>query len=347
MARAGRVATVALVAMAMVLFLTAAQGNGTVPAPGGITAAAGDAANGEPAIGPAKFAPGFTHGQVAIDGGTIHYVKSGHGPVLLLLHGWPETWWEFHKIMPALAEDHTVIAMDLPGLGGSSIWPDGYDKVTAAERIREAVHRLGYNRIEILAHDLGVSVSYPYVRDHPTEVTRYAVLDAPLAGFGLDDLVAQTWHIKFNEQPYPLTEQLIDNDDVPAYLNYLFTFSFNSAAIDRRTFFRAYADPARRSAGYKYYRAVPADTVNNTTNAQTRRLRQPVLAMGSQYTLGPAVGAWFSALADDVHPVVAPNSGHYIPEENPDFLAACTRIFFAHTPPSRAAVPQALAGCSP
>jgi pimeloyl-ACP methyl ester carboxylesterase len=330
----GRLAISALVVLVMVLLLTAGN-TGTA------------AGRSEPSVGQARFNPSFYHGNVAIDGGTIHYVRGGSGPPIVLLHGWPQNWWVWRLVMPELARDHTVIAMDLPGLGRSSIPDSGYDKVTTAGRIRQAVHRLGFSQVEILAHDVGVTVAYPYARDYPNEVTRLAVLDAPLPGVGLEDLLAGTWHFNFNAHPAPLAEDLVDNSDVKTYHSYIFDFSFHREAVDRETYFRAYSDPARRTAGYKYYRAIPTDSADNQAKAVSKRLPMPVLAMGGAFSLGPQVAVWFRKVAGDVRTVVAPDSGHFIPEENPRFVIDCTRLFFGHGASNGQPVPPELAGCTP
>ncbi|TDC40391.1 alpha/beta hydrolase [Micromonospora sp. 15K316] len=296
----------------------------------------------EPLAGKANFSSSFQHGMVRVDGGQLHYVKGGSGPALVLLHGWPQTWWAWHDVMPALARNHTVIAFDLPGLGDSSSFATGYDKVTTAQRIRQAVHALGHEQVSILAHDVGVLVAYPYAREFPNEVTRIAVLDSTLSGFGLEDAYTLSFHFLFNAAPAPIPERILDNEDVPTYLGMIFDFSVNPAAIDREVYYRFYRDPADRTAGYNYYRAYAGDAENNRANASSR-LTMPVLAMGSAATFGPAVAGSFRQVADDVREVVVTNSGHFIPEENPEFLISCLNLFTGVT----AAPPSAeLANCA-
>ena len=293
----------------------------------GMTAGAGASATPkEPAEGPARFAPGFRHGKVAVEGGAVHYVIGGSGPAVVLLHGWPQTWLMWRKLMPDLARDHTVIAVDLPGLGDSSVPARGYDKVTTAQRVREAVRRLGFDQVSIIGHDLGVLVAYPWARDYPGEVTRLVMIETPLSGFGLEELYGVSWHFRFNMSPAPIPERIMDNDDVSTYLGMIFDFSYRRDAVEREPYYRAYADPARRTAGYEYYRAFAADAENNTANA-AKRLPMPVLGVGGQYSFGPGVADSFRQVADDVRTVVAPDSGHFVPEENPRFMADCASLF--------------------
>ncbi|MFY1636719.1 alpha/beta fold hydrolase [Solwaraspora sp. WMMB335] len=297
----------------------------------------------EPVVGPAHFHPGFRHGLVRTDGGRLHYVKGGSGPVLVLLHGWPETWWDWHLVMPELAKTHTVIAFDLPGLGNSSIPRDGYDQKTTAARLHQAVNRLGYREVKVMGHDMGVLIGYAWARDYPQEVTRLAVLDSTLLGFGLEDAYSLSFHFRLNMAPSPIPEQIVDNDDVAAYLNHVFEFAAIPDAIDRDYYIHAYRDPARRSAGYNYYRAWPANAEDTKAHAVSKRLTQPVLAMGAEYVFGLGVAASFEQVAGDVRGIVAPGSGHWIQEETPQFVIDCANLFFG--PAGVPAPSESLANC--
>jgi pimeloyl-ACP methyl ester carboxylesterase len=309
------------------------------------TAVAAEAMPAMPMSGRSLDLSSFQQGTVPVSGGLIHYVRGGSGPPLVLLHGWPETWWSWHKVMPTLARTHTVIALDLPGLGSSTVPADGYDAASTARRIRQAVNGLGFHEVEILAHDLGTLVAYPYARDFPDEVTRLAVLDAPLNGFGLEEAYGLSWHFLFNATPAPIPEKIIDGqDDVKTYLGMLFNLAHHPEAIDRERYFRAYAVPVRRSAGYDYYRAFATNATDNKANA-SKKLTMPVLAMGAQYAFGPAVAQSFRQVANDVRQVVAPDSGHWIPEENPRFVIDCATLFFG-SPPAQP-LPPDLAACAP
>lgn len=318
---------------------------GAVLVAAGLLCATAAAAGSAPAApSPATGLPGAQEGQVAVDGGSLHFVRQGSGPPLILLHGWPETWWSWHKVMPDLARTHTVVAFDLPGLGASSVFSGGYDAVGTARRIRQATQALGYQKVEILSHDLGVLVAYPWARDFPGEVTKLAVLDAPLNGFGLEDAYGHSWHFQFNASPKPVPENLVDDQRaVRTYLGWLFGGTVHPDAIDQTRFFAAYYDPARRTAGYEYYRAFTANAADNKANA-SKKVTVPVLAMGGAGAFGPAVALSFGQVATDVHQVVAPDSGHWIPEENPPFVIACANLFFARSAPSEPPA-SGLEGC--
>ncbi|HEX6870845.1 MAG TPA: alpha/beta hydrolase [Micromonosporaceae bacterium] len=328
--------TSAVVAVAALMFVTTAEAGAVVQA-GAVKPAA------EPTMGPASFDRTFTHGKVDVDGGTIHYVIGGSGPAVVLLHGWPQTWWAWHKVMPDLARKHTVIAVDLPGLGDSTVPTGGFDKVTTARRVRQAVNKLGFQQVTLIGHDVGVLVAYPYARDYPNEVTRVIALESPLSGFGLEEVYGVSFHFGLNMAPYPIPETIVDSEDVKTYLGMIFDFSLDRSTVDRDAYYKAYSDPNRRHAGYEYYRAYPGDAANNRANANNR-LQMPVLAMGAQYVFGPGVAASFRQVADNVHEVVAPNTLHFIPEEVPTFLVDCVSLFLGDT--SGDTRPE-LAGCIP
>ncbi len=292
---------------------------------------------------------GFRQGFVAISDSTIHYVIGGHGPVLVLLHGWPMTWWEWHTVMPSLAKHHTVVAFDLPGLGDSTVpTSGGYTAVDTAQRLHQAVTALGFGRISILSHDLGVNVAYAYAELYRNSVARLGVLESLLNGFGLESVYGFSFHFLLNMAAPPTPESIINNREAEqAYLNYLYSFAAKPGAItnqDKRIWYAAYASPANREAGYNYYRAFPANETYNLAHAKPK-LTMPVLAMGGQDSFGTSVATSFENVATDVHTVVAPGSGHYIPEEDPGFLAECANLFFSSAKHPHA--PAGFAACLP
>ncbi|MFL6497054.1 MAG: alpha/beta fold hydrolase, partial [Nitrososphaera sp.] len=109
----------------------------------------------------------FTHHMASVNGIQMHYVMGGQGDPIVLLHGWPETWYAWRHVMPALAQNYTVIAPDLRGLGDSSKPPTGYDGKTVAEDIHQLVTQLGFNTIFLVGHDIGTWVAYPYAAENP------------------------------------------------------------------------------------------------------------------------------------------------------------------------------------
>jgi pimeloyl-ACP methyl ester carboxylesterase len=157
----------------------------------------------------------FVHHTASVNGVRLHYVMGGQGEPLVLLHGFPQTWYSWHKVMPALAEQYTVIAPDLRGYGDSSKPRDGYDKKTMAEDIYQLVGKLGYERIFLVGHDVGGMVAYAYACVHPAGVRRLAIAEALIAGLkpgfeeAMDNSQGQgAWWVTFNTIPN-LPEALI------------------------------------------------------------------------------------------------------------------------------------------
>lgn len=279
--------------------------------------------------------PGFRQGQVAADGASIHFVMGGSGPVLVLLHGWPETWWEFHLVMPSLAQAHTVVAFDLPGLGDSTAPAgDDFSMESTAKIMHAAIEALGFQDVSILGQDSGAPLAYAYATLYPQQVTKMAVLESPLAGFGLESVEGFSFHFLLNEQPPPTPEGIV-NDFVSevTFLNYMFnSFALNPSDItpfDRAVYYAAYSSPANREAGYNYYRAINTLDASYDLAAAATPLTMPIQAMGGDNSFGTFVALSFQQVATDVHTVVAPNSGHFIPEEVPAFLSECENLFFS------------------
>jgi pimeloyl-ACP methyl ester carboxylesterase len=302
---------------------------------------------------PSPRLAGFRQGMVAIPGDSLHYVIGGSGPAILLIHGWPMTWWEWNTVMPNLAQTHTVIALDLPGLGNSTVPTDtpadgGYTTPDAATRLHEAVAALGYGNVSIMAHDLGVGIAYAYARLYPQSVNRVMVMESELNGFGLENIFPFSFHFGLNMSPSPIPEGIINNRlAVVTYLNFLFDFSDTQAAIttqDRHVWYDAYSCAANREAGWNYYRAMPQDKTWDLANS-TPKLTIPVVAMGGGDSMGPGPAQSFANVDTDVHTVVVANSGHYIPEEQPAFVNECASLFFSADPNVQA--PSGFEACRP
>ena len=132
-------------------------------------------------------------------------------PPVVLLHGWPETWYQFRLIMPALAKNYTVIAPDLSGLGDSSKPPTGYDGKTVAEDIHQLVTKLGFKTIFLAGGDVGALMAYPYAAAHPTEVEKLAVWEAPIVGLTPPGRTPVWWFF-FHQVP-DLPEALVNGKE--------------------------------------------------------------------------------------------------------------------------------------
>ena len=280
---------------------------------------------------------GIAHHYADLGDVMLHYVTAGDGPPAVLLHGWPETWYEWRHAIPTLAERYSVIAPDLRGLGDSSRPAAGYDKQTVANDVWRLVHDvLGHSRFLLVGHDWGGPTAFALAAAHPDAVEKLAILDVVIPGDGGDfSQGGRRWHHAFHmtlDLPEALTQ---GREDI--YLRWFYrNFSWRPDAFDEATiaeYLRTYTQPGAMRAGFAFYRALPQDVAANRALLEAGfRLPMPVLAMG-----GARTGARGRAdepersmrlVAEHVIGDVAPDSGHFIPEEQPDYVAAKLLDFF-------------------
>jgi len=277
----------------------------------------------------------FVHGTIALDQVRLHYVTCGSGDPVVLLHGWPQTWYEWRRIMPALAERYTVIAPDMRGLGDSSRPATGYDKRTVAADIYQLVRKLGFERIFLVGHDWGGPVAYAYASAHPQDVRKLVILDVTVPGEGWEKIPQVTrrggiWHLGFHNVR-DLPEALVSGRE-RTYLSWFYRIAgYNPTAISEteiNEYVRCYSAPGGMRAGFEYYRAIFDDIDHNKENAKTK-LKMPVLALGGERGLGQVPLRAMKELAENVRGGVVERSGHWIAEERPDYLIDQLLTFFA------------------
>ena len=275
----------------------------------------------------------ITHHFALVNGIRLHYVIAGHGKPVVLLHGWPETWYEWRHVIPSLAKNYTVIAPDLPGLGDSSKPVSGYDGKTVADDIYKLVTQLGFRQIFLVGHDWGGQVAYSYAAAHPNDVGRLVILEMPLPGIALAQVNITPggglWWISFHLVPN-LPEKLIAGKE-RLYLSWFYDHAYNKTAIngaDVTEYVKHYSAPGGMHAGFEYYRAIFDDISQNKQYAKTK-LTMPVLALGGDHSFGNLIINSIRTVANNVRGGVVPNSSHWIPEEQPDFLIKMLENFFA------------------
>lgn len=283
----------------------------------------------------AGFNASFHHEFHDLDGVRMHLVAGGAGPVLVLLHGWPETWWGWRKVMPILAQRYRVVAVDLPGLGDSHGQPVAYDKMTLAAYVHRLIaDELGYERIFLAGHDWGGAVAFQYAEQHPDEVVGMAVLELLLPGFRPDpvggDPTEESFHFALHMAPrFP--ELLVTGRE----REYLGAFvdvaserpgAVNAADVDE--YARTYAEPDKLRAGFELYRSLRTDAEDNLAAVRRGRLPMPVLAIGGEAASGSAVAKSLRPATDDLTEVVVPGTGHWLIHEQPDRVAAELIAFF-------------------
>jgi pimeloyl-ACP methyl ester carboxylesterase len=280
----------------------------------------------------------FSHHKASVDGIQMHYVIGGQGDPIVLLHGWPETWYEWRHIIPELiVNNYTVIAPDMRGLGDSEKSLTGYDKKTVSEDIYQLVEKLGYNKVYIVAHDWGGPVAYSYAAAHPENVSKMIILDTLLPGFGYEEAGNFSpngiWHFSFHAVR-DLPEKLIDGQE-DVYLNWFYdSFTYNQSAItteDREEYIKQYSKPGAMRAGFEYYRAVFEDAEQNKEYGK-EKLNIPILTIGGEAGVGNFTTISFQMVANNVSGITLPNTGHFIPEERPNFVTKQILKFFGEVP---------------
>ncbi len=275
----------------------------------------------------------FQDAKVAANGVRLHYVGAGTGDPVVLISGWPQSWYAWRRVMPLLADaGYRTIAFDPPGLGDSDLLPDGYDTGRVAEVLQNALQTLGLKRVDLVGHDVGTWISYAYATRYPDAVRRLVLLEAALPGvtpeaaFGLANAskVFQFYLNAVAELP-----ELLTRGKEREFLAWLFrTKSANPEAIgsaDLDEYARTYKNSARMTAGFGYYRAVQTDIEQNKAAG---RLVMPTLALGGEKSVGTALYEALKGHADHLEGGQIDRYGHYLPEECPNELARRILSFF-------------------
>ena len=287
---------------------------------------------------PAGFADTFTSRY--IDTGELrqHAVIGGEGPPLLLVHGWPETWYAWRLLMPALARDFEVIAVDQRGMGLTDKPEDGYDSATLAGDLVALMDALGHERFAVVGHDTGFIISYALAADHPHRVDRVALAEIPgPPGVGQspplfipEPLNNRLWHIPFNRVDNVPEQLVTGREDI--FFGYEFAIQTGNGkklpddVIDY--YVRILSNPEALHGSFALYRAWDA-TVAQNEQRQTRPLTMPVLAIGGEVSWGGLVGDAMKLAANDMQSVVIPGTGHWVAETAPEELLAALTAFLA------------------
>ena len=287
--------------------------------------------------------PGFTNGMATVNGIQIHYVTGGKGDPLVLLPGWPETWWEYHKMMPTLAKQFHVIVVDLRGMGSSGRPMGGYDKKTMSKDVYALVRHLGYDKVNMAGHDIGAMVAFSFAANYPQATRKLAIMDVPhpddffmalpllpqVGKFGAKIDASHPgypWWFAFH-QVKGLPEKLLKGRmDIyqDFLLDYLAKDSRSIGSFDRSVYHAAYRSPDAIRAGDAWYQAFSQDVLDAR---KYPKLTMPVLGLGSTGY------GWLKAAlvpkGTNVTLLEIKNSGHFFPEEQPDVTAHRLRVFFA------------------
>jgi pimeloyl-ACP methyl ester carboxylesterase len=262
---------------------------------------------------------GFDSKTAEIDGVKLQYTTVGHGPAVILLHGYAETSRMWTPILPVLGEKFMVIAPDLPGIGDSGIPSTGLDMKAAAIRIHGLARSLGVEKARVVGHDIGLMVAYANAAQFPAEVEKLVVMDAFLPGVEGGDAVYNNpalWHFRFHGE----TPAALVRGRERVYFDYYWnefaadkTRSLSEA--DRKAYTEAYSRPERMKAGWAYFASFPQTAKDFTQLSQTK-LTMPVLSIGGEKSLGEVLGRQMQLVCTNVTVVVLKDTGHWILEEN-------------------------------
>jgi pimeloyl-ACP methyl ester carboxylesterase len=293
-------------------------------------------ASGAPYL-PAGFRDTFTSRYVDANGLRMHAVIGGEGPPLLLVHGWPQTWYQFRLIMPALARDFTVIAVDQRGIGLTDKPESGYDEASQANDMVALMDALGYRRFAMLGFDTGMPIAYAVAADHPDRVERIVVGEAFLSGispspplFVPAPLNKRLWHIAFNRLDGDVNEALVRGRE---QIFFGAEYAVSAGTPLPEEIVRYYVERLASSrdalrGSFGYYRAIDVGTAQNEQRKQ-RKLTLPVLAVGGATGIGEGAAASMRLAAENVQSHVVPACGHWVAEEAPEQLLAALTPFLA------------------
>jgi pimeloyl-ACP methyl ester carboxylesterase len=270
-----------------------------------------------------------------VGGLKLQYLTAGHGPAIVLLHGYAETSRMWRPLIPRLAANFTVVAPDLPGIGGSDIPDDGLDMTRAASRMHALVKGLGIEKAGVVGHDIGLMVAYAYAAQFPEEVDKLVLMDAFLPGVDGWEAIYNNpaiWHFRFNG---PTPEALVAGRERTYFEHFWNDFAADKTRsipeAERQEYAAEYARPGRMRSAWAYFVAFQQAATDFARFSQTK-LPMPVLAIGGDHANGEALGKQVKLVASNAAAVVLPNTGHWLMEESPQETVEALLRFFGAAP---------------
>lgn len=276
------------------------------------------------------------HGQLALEGITIHVVEGGTAglPAVFFLHGWPECWSAFEHVMVQLSKTAHVIAMDLPGVGGSKEAAPCADKRTLANYARGVIEKLQLREVTLVGHDVGGMVVYAFLHDHPDEVERAVIMNTAIPGVDPWSEVQRNphiWHFAFHSVP-ELPEKLVAGHEADYFDFFYDALSARAGGVGehaRKRYAEAYSTPSALHTGFEWYRAFSRDEEDNLA-ARGNAVHTPVLYLrGDSERAG--LDSYLKGLREsglrDVRGRLIANCGHFATDEQPDEVVKALRDF--------------------
>ena len=256
---------------------------------------------------------------VEVNGIRLHYIEMGKGPLVILLHGWPETSYSWRLTMQALSGRYRLVAPDLRGLGLSERAQSGYDKKTIATDIKDLIVALGETHANVVGHDMGGKAAYVMAHLYPSYVSKLVLVDCLIPGTeNTDALRGGAWHYGFH-MASGVPEMLTKGREKEYIRTQIKTWLYKKDAINEDTideYVRHYATKGGMTAGFNYYRALPQDAALVKT-FQGQKLAMPVLAITGAHGVGDKLSKALSNDTVSLQAVIVPESGHFVAEEDP------------------------------
>jgi pimeloyl-ACP methyl ester carboxylesterase len=285
---------------------------------------------------PAGFWTTFTSRYLTLGNGLrLHVVTGGAGPPLLLVHGWPQTWYAWRLVMPALARRFRLAVVDQRGIGQSDKPASGYDTGTLASDLIAVMNALDHERFAVIGHDTGMSIGYALAADYRDRVERLVVAEAVIPGvtpppplFLPAAANERLFHLAFNKLP-TMNDQLVRGRE-GIYFGYEFAVHAGTKQLPD-DFVSYYVEvlasqPDALRGSFGWYRELDATTAQNAQRA-TKPLTIPVLGVGGAESLGDAPASTMKLAAGNVQTLVIPGCGHWVAEQAPNDLLAGLAAF--------------------
>jgi pimeloyl-ACP methyl ester carboxylesterase len=276
------------------------------------------------------FPADFKIREITVNGAIIHTRIGGHGPAVILLHGYGETGDMWAPLAAALAKTHTIIVPDLRGMGLSSHPAGGYDKKTQGQDVSAVLDALKVDHTDVVAHDIGNMVAYAFTAEKPQRVSKLVLMDAPIPGVGPWEEILKNpllWHFRFGG---PDMERLVKGRE-RIYLDRFWNeFSADPKHFDEESrvhYAKLYAKPMAMHDGFEQFHAFDQDARDNKAFLAKGPMTMPVLAIGGEKSFGPQMATVAKAAFSNVRGVVILRSGHWVMEENPKETVAAVTDF--------------------